>query len=80
MYDSRDVNEPKESRVIVFATRRNLKELSSSSMWFLDGTLKVRKIFVKNLFSSVQKIKAAPKKKWIEMQTRLRRVVLNYET
>ena len=27
-----------------------------------------------------QKIKAAPKRKWVDSQTRLRRIVLNYET
>ena len=41
IYDLNDHDEPKESRVIVFATRRNLEMLAASSMWFLNGTVKV---------------------------------------
>lgn len=42
IYDSKNDEdyEPKD-RIIVFATRRNLELLSSSSIWFLDGTFKV---------------------------------------
>lgn len=42
IYDSRDHDQPKEERVLVFSTERNLELLSESAMWFLDGTFKVK--------------------------------------
>lgn len=49
IYDSRedddsdddDDENDDEERIIVFATRRNIELLSSSPIWFLDGTFKV---------------------------------------
>lgn len=42
IYDSRDSeDDDNDSRVLVFATRKNLELLSKSEVWFLDGTFKV---------------------------------------
>lgn len=48
IYDSKnDDDDELDGRIIVFATRRNLELLAASSMWFLDGTFKVR-LFLTN--------------------------------
>lgn len=46
--DSEDEEEDDEEsdRVLVFATRRNLEFLCRSKIWFVDGTFKVRNIYV----------------------------------
>lgn len=42
IYDSHnDEDDELDGRIIVFATRRNIEVLASSSTWFLDGTFKV---------------------------------------
>ncbi|XP_043473262.1 uncharacterized protein LOC122505604 [Leptopilina heterotoma] len=49
IYDSIESSEDRDSRVLVFSTRRNLELLFQSSTWFLDGTFKVSP----NIFTQV---------------------------
>ena len=40
-YNDDNIEDSENSRVLVFATSRNLEFLARSSTWFLDGTFKV---------------------------------------
>lgn len=53
LYDSYTEEERDEDlgRILIFATRENLKELFKSSVWFLDGTFKTAPALFFQLFS-----------------------------
>lgn len=61
IYDSREVLEEEEggSRVIVFATRRNIELLAKSEIWFLDGTFKVCPEIFTQIFTVMGLVKRA---------------------